>query len=60
VENAMRVFFSDSHTLVEGAGAASLAALLKEKERMEGKCVAVVASGGNVDTGVYARVLSGR
>lgn len=59
VENAMRVFFSDSHTLVEGAGGASLAALLKEREKMEGKCVAVVASGGNVDTAVYARVLAG-
>ena len=56
---AMRIFFSDTHQVAEGAGAAALAALLREREAMRGRDVAVVLSGGNVDTPVYRRVLAG-
>ncbi len=54
---AMGYYFSDTHNLAEGAGAAPLAALLKEKEAMAGKKVAVVLSGGNLDRALMRRVL---
>jgi threonine dehydratase len=57
VEEAMRIYFADTHNVAEGAGAASLAALLKEKDKLAGKRAAVVVSGGNVDRDVYVRVL---
>lgn len=59
VAAAMRVLFTDTHNVAEGAGAAATAALLKESERQRGRRVAVVVSGGNVDADVYARVLTG-
>ena len=55
---AMRAYFEDTHQLAEGAGAAPLAALLQERERMMGKRVAVVLSGGNIDRGLYLRILA--
>jgi threonine dehydratase len=58
VEDAMRACFSDMHQVAEGAGAAPLAALLKEGERA-GRRAAVILSGGNVDRDTYARVLAG-
>ena len=58
VKAAMRALFSDTHNLAEGAGAASLAALMQDKESMRGKTVAVVLTGGNVDSGVFAGVIS--
>ena len=56
---AMRAYFSDCHNVVEGAGAAPLAALIKEREAMAGKRVGIVCSGGNIDTDLYAKVLAG-
>jgi threonine dehydratase len=60
IRAAMRHYFTDTHNVVEGAGAAPLAALLAERERMAGRRVAVVATGGNVDADVFARVLQER
>jgi threonine dehydratase len=57
VESAMRALFSDTHNTAEGGGAAGLAALLQEKERMRGRKVAVVLSGGNVDSSLFSAVL---
>jgi threonine dehydratase len=57
VESAMRALFADTHNTAEGGGAAALAALLQEKERMRGRKVAVVLSGGNVDSNLFAAVL---
>jgi len=57
VESAMRALFADTHNTAEGAGAAALAALLKEKEAMRGRKVAVVLSGGNVDSSQFATIL---
>jgi threonine dehydratase len=59
IEAAMRAYFVDTHNVAEGAGAAALAALLAESEQMRGKRVAVVLSGGNIDTEVFCRVLAG-
>jgi threonine dehydratase len=58
IEEAMRAYFSDTHQVAEGAGAAPLAALLKEGDR-GGRRAAVILSGGNVDRAVYARIMSG-
>jgi len=59
VGEAMRILFTDTHNVVEGAGAAALAAVLKEKDRLRGKKIGIVATGGNVDHDVFARVLQG-
>jgi len=56
---AIRVYFRDTHNAAEGAGAASLAALLREKYRMRGKTVGVILTGGNIDTDDFAAVLQG-
>lgn len=58
IADAMRVYYTDTHNLAEGAGAAALAALMQERERMQGKKVGVVLSGGNVDRSVYAKVIA--
>ncbi len=59
VATAMRGLFTATHNVAEGAGAASFAALLQEREAMRGKRVGVVLCGGNVDAEVFARVLAG-
>lgn len=59
VAEAMRTFFTCTHNVAEGAGAASLAALLQEREAMRGKRIGVTLCGGNVDAAVFARVLAG-
>jgi threonine dehydratase len=53
IADAIRAYWTDTHNLVEGAGAAPLAALMQERERMVGKRVAVVASGGNIDLALF-------
>jgi threonine dehydratase len=55
---AMRNYFTDTHNLAEGAGAAALAGLLQERTRMAGKRVAVVLSGGNIDRALYTEILA--
>ena len=57
IESAMRALFTDTHNTAEGAGAAALAALLAEKDLMRGRNVAVVLSGGNVDSRVFSLIL---
>jgi len=56
---AVRLYFECTHNVAEGAGAAPLAALLQERGAMAGRKVAVVLSGGNIDTGWFARILAG-
>lgn len=58
IKAAMRHYYSDTHNLAEGAGAAPLAALLRERERFRGRNVGLILSGGNVDMSVYQAVLS--
>lgn len=60
IRGAMRALFSDTHNVAEGAGAASLAAALRESAVNAGKRIALVLSGGNVDRDVFARVLAGK
>jgi threonine dehydratase len=58
VGDAMRVLFADTHNVAEGAGAAALAAAMQQRERWRGRVVGVPLTGGNVDTAVFAQVLS--
>jgi threonine dehydratase len=58
VASAMRLMFTATHNVAEGAGAAALAAALKERTRVAGRKIALVLSGANVDHDVFARVLS--
>jgi threonine dehydratase len=60
IAQAMRAIWEDTHNVAEGAGAAALAALLKERVRVRGKRVGLVLSGGNIDREVLAEVLAGR
>ncbi len=60
IRTAMRALFSDTHNVAEGAGAAPLAAALKERPVNAGRRIAVILSGGNVDRDVFASVLAGQ
>jgi threonine dehydratase len=55
---AVKIYFSDTHNIAEGAGAAPLAAAMQEAEINRGQSIAVVLSGGNIDSGLFIRALS--
>ena len=59
IAEAIRIYFDDTHQVAEGAGAAPLAALLHERERMTDKNIAVILSGGNIERARFQQVLSG-
>ena len=58
IRQAMRILFTDTHNVAEGAGAAALAAAVQERDRLAGKRVAVIQSGGNIDCALFAEVLA--
>ncbi|WP_119269179.1 threonine dehydratase [Taklimakanibacter deserti] len=60
IADAMRLLYRTTHNVAEGAGAAALAALMKERAEMKGKRVGVILSGGNIDGAKFAQVLQGR
>lgn len=57
LEAGVRMALRTTHNLAEGAGAAALAAALKMRRELEGKCVVCVMSGGNLDSRTLARIL---
>ncbi|WCT73510.1 threonine ammonia-lyase [Sphingomonas naphthae] len=57
LERAVALLLQIEKTVVEGAGAAGLAALLAHPERFAGKTVGIVLCGGNIDTRLLANVL---
>ena len=57
LEEAVSLLLQIEKTVVEGAGAAGLAALLAYPERFRGRTVGVVLCGGNIDTRLLANVL---
>ena len=57
IEQAMVMLLEIEKTLVEGAGAAGLAALLKYPERFAGKTVGLVLCGGNIDPLLLAAII---
>ena len=50
---AVRAYWTDTHNLAEGAGAAPLAAALQEKAKLRGKRVGLILSGGNIDFDLF-------
>jgi threonine dehydratase len=59
IAQAIRLYYTTTHNLAEGAGAAPLAALMKEKNRMAGKRIGLILTGGNIDMPVLERILRG-
>jgi threonine dehydratase len=57
LEKAVSLLLQIEKTVVEGAGAAGLAAVLAYKERFAGKNIGLVLCGGNIDTRLLANVL---
>jgi threonine dehydratase len=57
IERAVGALFSDTHNVVEGAGAAALAALLQEREGLRGRTAGIVLTGANIDPEPYARII---
>ena len=49
IRSAAKLILETTHNLAEGAAAASIAAVRKERDALEGRCVATVLSGGNID-----------
>ncbi len=52
-EEAKRLYFTATHNVAEGAGAAVLAAALQEQSHIRGKRISLVLSGGNVDGRIF-------
>jgi len=59
IAEAVAMFIRTTHNLAEGAGAAGLAGLMALRERLAGRCVGIVLSGGNIDEATLRRVLDG-
>jgi threonine dehydratase len=57
-EQGVALYFAVEKTVSEGAGAASLAALLAYPEKFRGKKTGLVLTGGNIDTRLYASLLT--
>lgn len=56
---AMRTVYECTHNCAEGAGAAAVAAIAKERDSIRGRKVAAVLSGGNVDRQTFVTALAG-
>ena len=57
VAQAMRDLYTDTHNVAEGAGAASFAAAMQERQQLAGQVVGTTLSGGNVDAAALAKAL---
>jgi len=57
LETAIAYLLEDEKLVVEGAGAAGIAALLSDPERFRGKRVGTILCGGNIDLGMLAAVI---
>jgi threonine dehydratase len=59
IREAMRILFRVAKLVVEPAGAAALAALMYPlRSRLEGRTVAVIVCGGNIDPATYAKQIA--
>ncbi|WP_295522726.1 threonine dehydratase [uncultured Pseudacidovorax sp.] len=58
VAAAMRLLYTATHNVAEGAGAAALAAALQQRGRWAGKRIGLALTGGNVDAPLFAEVLA--
>jgi threonine dehydratase len=60
IAHSMRIIYTDTHNVAEGAGAAPLAALIKERAQQAGKRVGIILCGGNIDMSVFHQILGGQ
>ena len=60
VAEAIRLYFSTTHNVAEGAAAAALAAAWQQREQIAGLRVGLPLTGGNIDRTLLARVLAGQ
>ena len=58
VKHAMRLYYTHTHNVAEGSGAAPLAALLNDRAALQGKRAGVILSGGNVDLSLFQSVIA--
>ncbi|TQV74465.1 threonine dehydratase [Denitrobaculum tricleocarpae] len=59
IADAMRLYYTATHSIAEGAGAAPLAGLLQERSKMQGKKAGVILCGQNIDREWFATILDG-
>lgn len=59
IAEAVRIYFDDTHQVVEGAGAAPLAAFLQDPQRSKYKNVGLIMTGGNIERARMVAILSG-
>jgi threonine dehydratase len=59
IAEAIRIIYKTTHNCVEGAGAAALAGLMKEREQLRGRRAVVIVSGQNIDSAWLQTVLAG-
>jgi threonine dehydratase len=59
IADAIRLYYTATHNLAEGAGAAALAALVQERDKMQGKRVGVILTGGNIDADMFRSIMRG-
>ena len=60
IAEAVRAYWTDTHNLAEGAGAAPLAAAVREKALVAGKKIGLVLSGGNIDFDLFQTWIAAR
>lgn len=60
IRAAVRLYYTATHNIAEGAGAAALAGLMRERDAMAGRTAGVVLSGGNIDAQLFTEVLAAR
>jgi threonine dehydratase len=58
VADAMKLYFTATHNVAEGAGAAALAAAMQIRQRLQGQRIGLTFSGGNVDHDMFAQILN--
>ena len=59
IASAIRAYWTDTHNLAEGAGAAALAAAMKERSRLKRRKVGLVLTGGNIDFDLFQQWVAG-
>lgn len=59
IAEAIRILYRDTHNVAEGAGAAAMAAIIKQADKLAGKRVGAILTGGNIDTDKLVSVLTG-
>lgn len=58
IRDATRLIFKATHNLAEGAGAVALAAVMQQRDQLQGQRIGAVLSGGNIDAAKFAAILT--